>query len=88
MPELPLHPGASPCLRCGECCKNSPCPFGKHTPDGCVYLVGDGPGGYSCEIADFIMRASGWEVSPAFGAGCCRTLFNPVRDQLIGGSVG
>lgn len=81
---LPLHPGAEPCLRSGFCCKRRPCGFGEwnDSQTACRHLVGPAPGQYSCAIAEEIMQQPGWEHSPAFGAGCCSSLFNSDRDQL------
>jgi len=38
---------------------------------------------YTCGIAEEIMTKPGWELSPAFGAGCSSTLFNADRDRII-----
>lgn len=65
------------CVHCGECCRESPCGFGRGTP--CVYLTSQN----LCGIYDLIVKDPTSNVSPAFGAGCCRTLFNPVRDEIL-----
>ena len=70
----------SPCLRSGLCCKIAPCPFGEGTP--CRFLGGNAPGNYSCEKYDEIQKHPLAWMSPAFGAGCSSTLFNPDRDAL------
>ncbi len=78
----------SPCVRSGYCCNERPCPFGRsdETRPGhkqpCVYLEGDGPGAYKCGIADWILTQPQWELSPAFGAGCCSTMNSDRRDVL------
>lgn len=74
--ELPLYPGAQPCLRSGYCCKRRPCSFGRWNSDEtrCEHLAGDRPGEYACAIAAEIVRRPGWEMEPAFGAGCCSSL--------------
>jgi hypothetical protein len=78
---LSLHPGARPCLRCGYCCKQGPCPFGTADTSGrCLYLVGSGPGNYKCLIAKTISEAPGSEVLPAFGAGCCSPMNSDRKD--------
>lgn len=88
---LPLYPGASSCVGSGMCCKRAPCQFGKVTgPDNltCVYLkaidtnYGQHPR-YTCGIYHQIIGQPGWELSPAFGAGCCSSLFNADRDAII-----
>jgi len=70
---LPLYPGSSPCLRSGYCCKTAACPFGTwdEVRHQCAHLGGGRPGQYACLIAAEIMGKPGWEMSPAFGAGCC-----------------
>jgi len=78
---LPLYPGASPCVGSGYCCKVRPCPFGKGTP--CVHLKPVDGLRYTCGIAEEIMTKPGWELSPAFGAGCSSTLFNADRARII-----
>lgn len=78
---LPLYPGASPCVGSGFCCKARPCPFGTGTP--CVHLKPVDDLRYTCGIAEEIMQQPGWELAPAFGAGCSSTLFNTDRDRII-----
>lgn len=80
MNELPLHPGAEPCIRSGWCCKRAPCPFGEGKP--CIHLA-EIDGQYGCGIAEWIVTQPGWEVAPAFGAGCCANM-NPDRARLLG----
>lgn len=81
-----------PCVGSGHCCKSGPCSYGEADPkDGsCVYLVrweGDDLEGverYRCGRYEHIMAQPGkgfW--SPAFGAGCCQTLFNRERDRIL-----
>lgn len=78
-----------PCVRCGECCKASACGFGFYSRElsQCHYLlqesaVGDMPT-YVCSLADHIMEDPTSEISPAFGAGCCRTIGNEARDRIV-----
>lgn len=89
---------ALPCLRCGECCKAAACCFGKwelypvqkqpwDREGQCVHLgeTGKDAAGnalYECKIASEIQKDPTSIVSPAFGAGCCRTLFNEARDRI------
>lgn len=72
------------CVRSGECC-HIPCGFGKWNAEKtkCEYLVGGKPGEYSCGIYDEIIKDPTSEFSPAFGSGCCRTLFNESREKVI-----
>lgn len=91
MKPLPLHEGASPCVGSGFCCKKGPCPFGSRTSEmnpACIHLVliQQEPGlypRYTCGIYDEIIGRPGWEFAPAFGAGCCSTLFNEDRSAII-----
>ena len=79
----------SDCVRCGECCKASACGFGRWDRDlhHCLYLVPDGEilgsNLYACSIHDQIILDPTSAVSPAFGAGCCRTLFNESRERIL-----
>jgi hypothetical protein len=79
----------SPCVHCGECCKSFPCGYGKHTEESyqCVYLtpteVTPEYTLYTCGIHDEIIKDPSSYWSPAFGAGCCRNLFNEVRENII-----
>ena len=73
---------AKPCLRSGFCCKLGPCPYGDGVP--CIQLGGDKPGDYFCKIHDEIQKDPMSEFAPAFGAGCCSSLFNEDRDMLAG----
>jgi hypothetical protein len=74
---------AYPCLRSGYCCKKQPCGFGEWNEDksACKHLVGGRPGEYACAIYDDIKKTPGWEISPAFGAGCGSPLFNTDREE-------
>lgn len=38
---------------------------------------------YTCGIYDQIQQDPSSIVSPAFGAGCCRSLFNEARDRIL-----
>jgi hypothetical protein len=82
--ELPLWPGAKPCLRSGFCCKQGVCSFGEWNTEQnqCMYLGGEQPGEHYCKIFDLIVTSPGWEFSPAFGAGCCSSL-NTDRLALL-----
>tara|TARA_A100001037_G_C15101765_1_gene614354 strand:+ start:375 stop:659 length:285 start_codon:yes stop_codon:yes gene_type:complete len=79
----------APCVRSGFCCKQSPCYFGEVTSStnrACKYLGGDNPGEYFCMKYDEIidgMPENNADFSPAFGAGCGSTLFNPDRTKLL-----
>jgi len=74
------------CVRSGFCCKRGPCPYGESVSadnPACKFLVGDKPGEYSCGKYDEIIKDPSSAFSPAFGAGCSSTLFNPERDQVL-----
>lgn len=38
---------------------------------------------HRCGLYDFIRVQPGAELMPAFGAGCCRTLFNDNRRRIL-----
>jgi hypothetical protein len=67
----------------------APCYFGEVTSStnrACKYLGGDNPGEYFCMKYDEIidgMPENNANFSPAFGAGCGSTLFNPDRTKLL-----
>ncbi len=88
---LPLYPGAVPCVHSGFCCKRRPCSFGESVSAAdaaCKHLVevqqddGKQPR-YFCGIYDHITSQKGWEIEPAFGAGCCSPLFNRDRARIL-----
>ena len=78
---LALYPGAKACVNSGECCRVAPCGFGKWNVERtqCAHLTEDN----LCGIAEEIVKDPSWEVSPAFGAGCCRPLFNEARNRIL-----
>jgi hypothetical protein len=89
---LALYEGAEPCVGSGFCCKKVPCPFGESkslVDKGCIHLKeiakqdGEQEQRYTCGIYREILKKPGWELSPAFGAGCCSSLFNPDRARII-----
>lgn len=82
---LPLGHGARPCLRCGYCCRSGPCGYGgvrSAKNQRCVHLRGRRPGEYQCTIIASIVSKPGWELCPAFGAGCCSSM-NSDRQRLV-----
>ena len=81
MKTLPLYPGAQPCVNSGACCRAAPCGFGKWNDDrsACAHLTEAN----LCGIAEEIVKDPTWEISPAFGAGCCRPLFNEARERIL-----
>jgi hypothetical protein len=87
---LPLYDGvadglppAVPCVQCGYCCKKTPCPFGTWDAKRkqCEHLTDDN----RCAIYHDILAKPGplWRLAPAFGAGCCMSLFNTHRIHRI-----
>ena len=70
-----------PCVQCGYCCTKCACWLGMwdDTKKQCAHLTKDN----KCGIYDDIRKTAGSEHSPAFGAGCCMSLFNSVRDEKI-----
>ncbi len=80
-----------PCLSCGFCCKKSPCPFGEWDEKNsqCMFLEIKKDHRvcieYKCDKYDYIQKLpeeSAANFSPAFGSGCCMTLFNEDRNRL------
>ena len=71
----------TPCVKCGYCCSQGPCIYGRVKPDGtgCVHLTPD----TFCAIYDQIVADPNSVSSPAFGAGCSSSLFNTVREAKI-----
>lgn len=79
-----------PCVGSGLCCKIAPCLFGERAEDSsqCIFLEEiEQPDGrhprYTCGKYDEIVSQPGWEMYPAFGAGCCSAMFNPDREAII-----
>lgn len=83
---------ASPCVRSGLCCQVGPCPFGTWdaTRHQCAFLEideeGDGWKTYKCgkyEEITSLPPEHGASFAPAFGAGCCMSLFNVNRAAIL-----
>jgi len=81
--------GYAPCVGSGMCCKKGPCVFGvwdaaKHQ---CAYLEidesHDGFDIYRCGEYERIVKSPGSDWNPAFGAGCCMSLFNDNRERIL-----
>lgn len=72
------------CVNCGECCVVSPCPWGEaNEQGGCKFVLFDENKQSTCSIAADIVKCPTSKVSPAFGAGCCRSLYNESRENII-----
>ena len=85
MPKpLPLWPGAKPCVQSGYCCRKAPCCFGAwdETKSQCKFLGENDDQTTFCMKYEEIMTKPGWEVAPAFGAGCCSPM-NDLRQLII-----
>lgn len=72
------------CVRCGFCCSQSPCPFGKlaDVGIGCAFLQYDDDHLATCTRYDKIVKDPSQVFSPAFGYGCCANL-NTYRREII-----
>jgi hypothetical protein len=82
---LPLWPGAQSCVQSGYCCTVAPCPFGTWDAERhqCAHLAEpDTAGRRACAIYADILGKAGWELAPAFGAGCCSPLNSRRREIL------
>jgi len=88
------EPPPSPCVGSGLCCKTGPCPYGEWDAQKrqCAFLETDYTGTtvqseeftiYRCGRYEFIKQQPGADVVPAFGAGCCMSLFNDNRRRII-----
>lgn len=79
----------SPCVGSGLCCKTGPCGYGEwsYEKKQCTYLEDglkdNGVTVYRCGRYDYIKQQPGNEIMPAFGAGCCMSLFNTDRQSII-----
>lgn len=79
----------SPCVGSGLCCKTGPCAYGEWSREKnqCHYLedglTDNGITVYRCGRYDYIKQQPGNEIMPAFGAGCCMSLFNSNRQAII-----
>jgi len=73
------------CVNSGECCRAAPCGFGRWNADktACEHLAFDKDGLSSCGIYEDVIKDPTSVVSPAYGSGCCRTLFNEQREIII-----
>lgn len=84
---LPLAEGAKPCVQCGFCCKRTSCGAAAYDKalGRCEALIDNGDGTYSCGKYEEIMAMPRhiWTVCPAFGAGCCSSMFNDDRDRIV-----
>lgn len=80
---------ASPCVGSGLCCKTGPCGFGEwdYEAKQCKFLETAYSAEkfeiYRCGRYDYIKQQPGNEIMPAFGAGCCMSLFNSNRSNII-----
>jgi len=89
MNNLPNPLQTDACARSGLCCKTSTCPYGEWDPlaHKCNYLeieeATDKFTIYECAKYDYIKKQLGNEFSPAFGTGCCMSLFNEARQRNI-----
>ena len=70
-----------PCVQCGYCCRRSACMFGwwDEKKSQCGHLTEDN----LCAIYKEILNSPGSDFSPAFGAGCCSSLFNADRERIL-----
>jgi len=74
------------CVMCGYCCSRCPCPYGEVVllGSGCRFLSEPNEFGQRfCGKYDEIAADPGSWSSPAFGAGCCSSLCNEVRDEVL-----
>lgn len=72
------------CVNSGFCCTRAPCIFGQWNDDRtqCEFLLWNDDRS-SCGKYEEISKDPSSTVSPAFGAGCCSSLFNYPRAKII-----
>lgn len=86
MTEDAIYPS---CVGSGMCCKKAPCTFGEaDETGGCRFLkVWEDDDlkveRYRCGRYDEIVNEPTAEIAPAFGAGCCMTMFNQRRSEIL-----
>ena len=79
----------SPCVGSGLCCKKGPCPYGEwlESEHRCKFLEEGLKENktiiYRCGRYEYIQKQPGSQMVPAFGEGCCMSLFNQNRSQII-----
>lgn len=84
--SLPLCSGSSPCVNCGYCCLMVPCAFGKADEKTgiCLFIEKRGERIFCGKYEEIINGSDlSWMVTPAFGAGCCSSLFNERRKNIL-----
>lgn len=76
-----------PCMKSGFCCTTSPCGYGawNEVTHQCKHLqLPNSIGQRDCGRDEWIKaNVPGWEFYPAFGGGCCMSMFNQAREQVI-----
>jgi hypothetical protein len=77
-----------PCVNCGSCCRKAPCVHGSWDAkkQQCAELVPQTDGEivtYICGGYERISKHPDAWFTPAFGAGCCQSLFNEARQRLL-----
>lgn len=77
------------CVQCGACCDFAPCGYGesKTNSNGCKYLISQEKNTdyefFRCDRYEYIITQKDAAISPAFGSGCCMSLFNERRTKNI-----
>lgn len=73
------------CVNSGMCCKKGPCAYGKWDSEKgqCAYLAFNEKQHSRCLKYDEISQDPASYYNPAFGQGCCMSLFNEARDSII-----
>lgn len=73
------------CVRSGLCCKKSACGYGEWDSEKkqCAFLGVDNDGLALCLKYDEISKDPNSYYSPAFGQGCCMSLGNQDRNEII-----
>jgi hypothetical protein len=84
--ESKTVPNADPCVRCGYCCKQRPCSYGKDDGTGkcCFFKVADEHLMiYSCSKRDEIMKLEKDSNVPMFDNYCSSAFMNTTRGEVL-----
>ncbi len=73
------------CVNSGMCCKKAPCAYGRwdNKKRQCSYLDFDSNQISRCLRYNEISKEPSSHYNPAFGQGCCMSLFNEAREIII-----
>jgi len=84
--ELQNERACPECVKCGYCCKNTPCYYGEwdESKGQCKYLTENNLCSKYQEIVEY-EESLNLRVR-LFGSGCCLNFLNPDRLRMLNGS--